>query len=334
MTEKIKEEMEKEMLSILTALYKMEPCDLCTFDVRDHEFRNVIADVIRRRGELSKELQDDWIAYQRRTTDIVQKTRIGKKWANRKLDLDNGKRDFDYDASLFSNCVYRMTIFSDHPECLIRHSQGYEYVLQSGDSCYRGDTMNSWQTTLNKFDEVGHWPVYPAYVTEFMNVVYTIGNFIPVPLVPSFNKWRNSLVRDYWDLTLRAIYRLYTGGLPGKFEEENWDKWRKLFEDEKIELWLGQYGKGQQGWDNFVERNFLQDFVGLIEGGGYGKPKELWKGHFTGNVKPTQPQQFEQFFTNASSWILARGNRIAIAVGKKNEQELKDMAGRMMGDRE
>lgn len=74
-----------------------------------------------------------------------------------------------------------------------------------------------------------------------------------------------------------------------------------------------------------------------MDGGGYGKPKELWKGHFNSSSKtPESGEQFEQFFINASSWIMARGNRIAITIkGKmegKSDQELENLAERMMGE--
>ena len=307
------EKMKKEMLSILTDLYKMEARDLCTFDVRDYEFRRIAE---AHRGEC-KELAEDWEAYEA-SENIIVKTKIGKKWAARK------KLDFDYDASLFAAYVYWTAMFFDEESCPIRHSHGYEYVLKSGGVRYRGDTMNSWQRTLNRFGKAEPCPVY---ITEFMNVVYTIGNMIPVPQTPSFGNTRNRLVMDYWDLTLLAIYRHYK-----LKDKDNSDGWKNLFEHKTIRRWLETF----ETWDNFVERNFLQDFVNQTEGGSYGQPKELWKGHFAGNAMSTEPQQFEQFFTNASSWILARGNRIAISIkkkleGKSDPEALESLARQMIG---
>ncbi|MDU1326222.1 MAG: hypothetical protein E6933_13755 [Clostridiales bacterium] len=86
------------------------------------------------------------------------------------------------------------------------------------------------------------------------------------------------------------------------------------------EEWLNSY----ESWDAFVEGNFLQGFVNQ-EGNGYGWPKELWKGHFTGSVSPKEEGQFVEFFTNAAAWITARGTRIAVALaqslGSAEEQE-------------
>lgn len=187
--------------------------DIFMFDVRDYEFRRI---AMEHRGEC-KELDDDWGVYEA-AEDIIARTKIGKKWASQE------KLDFDYDASLFSTYIYWKTMFFDEEICPIKHSHGYEYVLESGDVCYRGDTMNSWQRTLNKFGKEEPWP---AYIIEFMKVVYTIGNFIPIPQTPSFGNARNRLVGDYWDLTLLAIYCHY-----GLEDGENSDGWRRIWEAE------------------------------------------------------------------------------------------------------
>ena len=147
---------------------------------------------------------------------------------------------------------------------------------------YRGDTMNSWQTTLVEFFRCfgggyngylkhltinnrnkNKWRIpqqHPAkdwvdfrsdpenykhplesYIINFMDVVYTIGNFLPVPLVPRFNAKRASLTNDYWDLTLLAIYYHYIGE-----DKRNSDGWQDLFRYEGVRRWLGQYGEGEK----------------------------------------------------------------------------------------
>ena len=345
------EKMKKEMLSILTDLYKMEARDLCTFDVRDYEFSRVVNDARRPESKLRETVREsldtDWRTYEE-TANIVVKTVIGKKWAN--------PFNYDYDASLFANLLYQKTMLPSGSIEPLNFGE-YEYMIFSGGIYYRGDTMNSWQTTLNKFIREHGEPYFkspiprgsrklmeflsnpenyteplPSYITEFMKVVYTIGNFIPVPLVPSFNIRRNSLVSDYWDLALLAIYRHYMDGAKSCGE-----KWQELFQYGGTMCWLDWHGTGQTGWDDFVERNFLQDFVKEREGGGYGEPKPLWEKHFLGEVRPQEEGQFKQFFTNASSWILARGNRIAISIkkkleGKSDPEALESLARQMIGE--
>lgn len=84
---------------------------------------------------------------------------------------------------------------------------------------------------------------------------------------------------------------------------------------DKYEVWLESY---DMKWNNFVEANSLGDY--LDEHGGwdnfvkkdadgqhYGRPRELWTGHFSGNVTPDTEEQFQQFFENATKWIKNRG---------------------------
>ena len=151
----------------------------------------------------------------------------------------------------------------------------------------------------------------PPYITKFLECVYTIGNFIPVPLVPNFNTCRSGLCRDYWDLTLLAIYRHYE-----KNGEEKSEAWQELLSREGVRHWLDGYGS----WDAFVEHNFLQDFVHK-ERVPYGKPKPLWRGHLDDEAKVMPKEdQFEDFFTTATNWITARGKKIAGALVEARRQ--------------
>ena len=346
---------------------------LGTFDVREYELGRLLDDTeISKRnlkGDARERLEQDRENYAR-CDNLILKTAIGKKWAK--------TFGYDYDASLFSSIIYRMTVLSSG--VIVPLSASDEYKINSGGEAYRGDTMNSWQTTLDEFIRIwgrdgsrqnggyikdrrlvlntgrgpnhGKWRIlqddpasdwvgllsdpdsynqeqpFPSCVTEFLKVVYTIGNFIPIPLRGDFNgkRAKANFAEDYWDLTLLAVYRYYTGG-------DNSEDWTELFQEASVRRWLSGYGDGQVGWNRFVERNFLQDFVNQ-EGNGYGQPKELWRGHFSGGGKPKEKEQFIAFFTNASVWIQARGVRIAIAVKKTLEgQKLRELAQEMAGNR-
>lgn len=230
----------------------------------------------------------------------------------------------------------------------LRHppkSKAAEYVL-------RGDTMNSYATTMHayldlldkdkKVNPKGEcWDALtlqedkakeveellsPA-AHEFITRVHTIGNMLPVPYQAyapetedgrraSFNAPRYAKTKDYFDLTLLCLYAYFTGDSDGVHTME----W--LLADEgdcaMSKRWLDSFGKGYEGWTRFVEQNLLQDFVNQRKEGGWGKPKELWKGHFRGAVLPKRVEQCEAFFTNASAWILARG----IRMGLKTKEQL------------
>lgn len=230
---------------------------------------------------------------------------------------------------------------------------------------YRSDTMNSYCTTLNEYmrlfgdnrdnpkllvirestkklnflPEDGSWEncilnhkeyfekLLPVEVIEFLAVVHTIGNFIPIPFKENgieFNRprgFRNKLIHDYWDLTLLALFNWfreknnqevnYSIGLKDIVKTEEsvimCEKWLENFKNES----------GNYSWDKFVSDNYMQDFISISgDKDSYGIPKELWKGHFKqiglGDNKPKEKEEFIQFFTNSRVAIIARGERIAL----------------------
>lgn len=261
--------------------------------------------------------------------NVVAKTALGKKWTT--------AFNYDYDASLVANYIYCKAFFAEKTNKKIKKDKGYEHKI-SFRCFFRGDTMNSWSRTLNKFfdlygdrylnnsnnlgdTEEQKWVEFlsnsdnykknetlPLYITEFMKAVYTMGNFIPVPI--GFNTEHNSRIKDYWDLTLLEIYNYY-------MSEKKCSSWL-----EKYKAWFDDYGTGigQKGWDSFVEKNYMQPFVNKIKNkndGKYGLPYELWEGHFRGDVMPKEEVQFQQFFVNAKVRILERGKLIADALIKE-----------------
>lgn len=281
---------------------------LARFDVRDYEFRRV----------MKKENRADIVQAYDSAPDIVAQTAIGKTWAKR------GKTgyDYDYDASLFSNLIYQAAMF---PEGEIRKNHGYEYLISYAGIDYRGDTMCSWSTTVNRclrhkrpprLDDIDE--TLATCIVDFMQVVYTIGNFIPAP--SAFQKRGSCPSRDYWDLALAAIYHYYQPS--DKIVCEDTDctfirpkpysvRWLLdgIKNAENCKPWLNCF----ESWDNFVEENFMQPFLKNSEtvDGHYGPPDELWEGHFAYSGLPQNEDEFKQFFTNATKRILARGERIA-----------------------
>lgn len=160
---------------------------------------------------------------------------------------------------------------------------------------------------------------------KFLSVYHTLGNFIPVPVGCNAPRGTGKL-KDYWDLTLKVIHDYYyhpdiddnimdivSGGRgPTKIDKA------KLYN--KYQKWLDSFKEGdskEEAWKCFVEKNFLQDFVDCNTDGSYGMPKELWKGHFSsGEILPTEIEQIEQFFVNASCWITARSTRMLLKLRK------------------
>ena len=143
---------------------------------------------------------------------------------------------------------------------------------------------------------------------EFLKMAYTIGNCIPVP--KGCNAPRGTgFTKDYWDLALLAVYRWY--------EKKNTARLEDMLQNQEGEValyvnWLAAFGS----WDRFVIANYMQDFVHKAEPkdeGIFGRPKELWVGHFMGDVLP-KGNQIEEFFKNAAEWISARSVRMVDAL--------------------
>lgn len=292
----------------------------------------------------------------KRHNNIIQTTAFSKVWSY--------KFHYDEDSSLISMYIYYNTVLGKDDSCKLSSTTDYKYLISCKDITFCGDTMNSWTTTLNEFgslycneylkgecikkykgkDISGNGSTWiecfsdidnyqenkylPSYTKDFLKVVYTIGNFIPVP--DGFNVSRFKTTKDYWDLTLLLIYKWYHSSSQ-EYEGNLKDFYlqRLVCEQKEIDSckkWLNMF----RDWNNFVERNYMQPFVKQIkckEGKQqYGEPLELWDGHFNGGMLPIKDKdyrkrnkenddwQFKQFFVNARERILQRGWLIANAL--------------------
>lgn len=196
--------------------------------------------------------------------------------------------------------------------------------------------LDDYATFIERFEEMLKKEIPKEAVYEYIRVNDTVGNFIPVPFISGnegeFNRPRgtgNSY--DFWDLAILCIYNFYSDP-KGETDKEHTLEWL-LSSKKNADLcrkWLGMY----ETWDNFIEQNFMQDFVNQEEAH-YGKPKELWMGHFKDSViMPNDSKQYTEFFTNASALIHARSIRIALAVKNmldgKSHKDLTSLANEMV----
>lgn len=303
-------------------LERLKDGTLASFDMRDHVFQTVARDVSLKEESVKRVCFMHDVGIYHSTDNVLIRTAIGKKWSYQdQKEKGIFGYDYDYDASFMSSIIMRDIIFLDGTETeeekekkgKIKHAHGYEYAIfyeEGGESIkYRGDTMNSWSTTLNKYllrfggEDDGSFPTVeirpeyktkiPSYITHFLNVVYTIGNFFPLP--DGCNKPRGGPPsKDYWDLALMSFFNYYHH--PHEtFSDKEISLYWLLKNDQhctdkcnKCIQWLKIFGEGRDGWRRFVEKNFLQDFVTSNPGGGYGPPKELWDGHLKNYKKGRQ----------------------------------------------
>lgn len=324
--------MEKELEQIKKMDLSVE--EWVHYDFRERVFKQAYEERAKGSKKLPEELRRDMEIFCAPESDQVVKTSIGKKWGK--------KLDFDYDDSLLSSYIFWRTLFSKQGNP-IEPKNGLEYKLVIDGAEYRGDTMNSWSTTVNEFvrkygkDYVLGWNggyipsgyatwaeflskpenyrrALPSYIQEFLEVVYTIGNFVLVPMAPGggFNTKRNSTYRDYWDLTLQGIYHYYKGKECPALGKEC----PALFQEKETKAWLDSF----KNWDDFVEKNYMQDYTEWPQRP-YGRPKEFWDGHFEGSPKPPQTvEQAQAFFTRAAQCIKARSKRMVEALRNSKEE--------------
>ena len=158
---------------------------------------------------------------------------------------------------------------------------------------------------------------------DAMNLIvnHTLGNFIIIP--ERCNAPRGSSLKDYWDLTLLCIYNYY-------FEIKN-EKYciEKISGKKNIKRYK-DYLDTFNTWETFIKVNFLESFVKLKKDKdgkivSYGKPKELWEGHFKGELLPINIYQCISYFNNSSKWIKERTTVMVKALNniENKETEIK-----------
>ncbi len=187
---------------------------------------------------------------------------------------------------------------------------------------------------------------WPKEILELIDIYHTPGNFMIIPFIEglSLNSSRGrGKSHDYFDLYLLAIYNFFLEN-NGMEPEEN-VRLEYLFGCEtKLELFMRYFllsfieddkhrlsNASSQiadessdcnelvsnilpGWESFVEKNLFHDFVRRNGFGHFGKPIELWDGHFAnpdaGQGKPHKEEQYMQFYTRAARAIKKRSERI------------------------
>lgn len=212
-----------------------------------------------------------------------------------------------------------------------------------------GDTMNSILTTLNelaKSERREKWWSWERWkelyhededhkefkqifaacpqVRDFVRVAHTIGNFLPWPVGCNAPRGMSPQIKDYWDLTLDCIYWWYQ-------KSREWLKERPQFPQNDMIVGLldsqmvnfDQYLAAFGSWDNFIKANYMQPFVYTKEGcdvpenwpGPFGRPKELWEGHFA-KATPVLPvgDEIFKYFENAAKWIQDRSALMVAAL--------------------
>lgn len=219
--------------------------------------------------------------------------------------------------------------------------QKKEYMVNKREWIY-SDTMISIQTTLNNYvgkqmpEVIKEYGVKrisnkmcielyesnPAFrkllnesedLARLITVYHTLGNYMPVPF--GFNIARSGVCgsHDYWDLTMFKIKEYYDA----RIAQSGYGEFLVIPELKIMELlhcdcsfvccfkWLNSF----DGWEDFIKKNFLQDFVDANN-----QPIPLCKGH---SWDWPQVQNFEEFFRNSWQCIEKRSARMIEALKRK-----------------
>lgn len=151
---------------------------------------------------------------------------------------------------------------------------------------------------------------------KFLDLYHTIGNYCPVPV--GFNGARSGYFadHDYWDLTLMKIREWYDNKdddfndklleqqlLHGKGNWKNCKLWLSSFE-------RGRKRKGKDGWHNFIDTLWMQDYVDESY-----HVIPFWEGHSWRNpAMPKDPETINKALEEICTRIAKRSERMILAL--------------------
>lgn len=157
----------------------------------------------------------------------------------------------------------------------------------------------------------------------FARVNHTLGNFIPCQR--GFNAGRYWPTMDYWDLTLIFIRDWYLtkqqdqvrgGAVPDT-----------VFNAGVLATcapWLNFFGQGEEGWKNFVDKNFLQPYVK----DDYDVRSFFDEHNFTHKL-PKGEEELVECLLSMNASIIARGNLMLHEIAHSKESACDELLPRV-----
>jgi len=160
---------------------------------------------------------------------------------------------------------------------------------------------------------------YNPCLRNFVSLYHSIGNYCPVP--ENFNRARSNFGRyDFWDLTLEKIRECYLADDEEARNAIMSELLHSSVSDEVIErcvYWFWNVGGsqyGEDGWKNYIDRFFMQDYVDPLS---Y-EVIPLWKGHTWKNavqsLNAMDGQDVEIASAELVNRIIKRGQRMVDAI--------------------
>lgn len=154
----------------------------------------------------------------------------------------------------------------------------------------------------------------------FAHLTHTIGNFVPCD--GSFNSGRYAATFDYWDITLEYVRDWYLNRQEAGLSPDAPDTSFNAKTLAACREWLGSFGKGVEGWNTFVKRNFLDAYMktepakavgahDLVKGeqGTY-VVRPFFPGHGFHHVLPQDDAECHVCLMHMIASIITRGNQM------------------------
>ena len=141
-------------------------------------------------------------------------------------------------------------------------------------------------------------------ITRLLEMYHTLGNYCPVPCYFNGARSGTSAMHDFWDLTLMKIREYYKSGAEEILDELLHKKGNK----EACKAWLDYFSKeakGKMGWENFIESNYLDDYID-----GNKEVKPFWEGHSWENPLPNDLKTLSKGVEEIVKRIENRGDLI------------------------
>ena len=231
---------------------------------------------------------------------------------DKKYGVCNGQ-SFDCDNTNLSKAIY-LLVFEDVWKDLTFFS------LENG--TYRGDTINSFNTTFGKAVETGGFAGLNRFkpekslqqrVQKFHSLYHTIGNFIVLPNAHvdryTMNTFRGSYYhwRDYIDKFIGALYLLLTSTQTATNE-----RFHQLFAA-NIKDFEPYYH--QEGFELLIDKLLLNDCINQE-----GKPKQLFDVVYHWNKQITRDMYLghvNQYLNFCEPFIEKRGAKMVEVLASK-----------------
>ncbi|WP_373471413.1 DUF6994 family protein [Carnobacterium alterfunditum] len=197
-------------------------------------------------------------------------------------------------------------------QLVINHYKEKEY--------YRGDTMTSFKNTHNHYKK--HFESndkIKEQIEKFAKLHHTIGNMIPVPSYFNSERSGNFARYDFWDLTMRQIKKWYKDRDDKPLKQLLNPDGNNKEEEKSIALckkWLNYF----TCWNDFVKKNYLQNFIQLVEGDELLKdedgeyiPLVFWTNHsYEKFYLPLKPEIFYEYLRILNDTIEKRNEAILL----------------------